>query len=122
MIDEQPDVYQVDAPYLLQVAPEYHSPAESKERVRRAVKLRKATHEAAGHDGSPLDVRSVNTYPSGTYYALNALTGGVNAHRGVVTVKFRSRPGEPLACLTCHLNDCPHTRFVREYIDQHPAQ
>jgi hypothetical protein len=59
-------------------------------------------------------VRSRREFPSGTYYQLNVRTSGREG-AGTVTVKARAKPGPPYVCLTCHLNDCPHTRYVADH-------
>lgn len=56
-------------------------------------------------------IRSRREFRSGTYYELNVRTTGREG-AGTVTVKARARPGPPYVCLTCHVNECQHTRFV----------
>jgi hypothetical protein len=56
-------------------------------------------------------IRSRQERQSGTYYELNVRTTAREG-AGTVTVKARARPGPPYVCLTCHVNECEHTRYV----------
>lgn len=56
------------------------------------------------------EVVSRRTMATGIYHQLN-LSG--KGDRGAVTVKERhDAEGAPFVCLTCLVNNCPHTRFV----------
>lgn len=113
------DEYETQAKGALQPAPHKFSRRQISERVTEAKRQKQEKFDAVGYVPEKLEVRNIAEHKTGVYYALNALTSGQNSHRGVVTVKLRSRPGEPLVCLTCLVNECKHTRFVEQYIEQH---
>lgn len=65
------------------------------------------------------DVAEERSNSTGVYYTLTVrTTGGLLAP---VTVKHSAKH-DKMACLTCKTADqCPHSRFVRRYLQRHRA-